>query len=707
MHALAAAQQAAVTASSSMCCSTSYTAASLLRHGLVPPSQRRCALSSSVSSYRENVLKSILSPSSLSVTSCKFVFMDKGLQIRRSHASVLKSGNTSTRNKLAKKEIFSIICLASRKDRREMAAGEKEFEPDLESLRTGFSKKFPGEDASAIERDWDELDKDDGVKVKSFKGGRNNYGRAVQNPTTSSNDDARDNYTNSNNNNYRSRNKADNLSSRLGGSRDERRNPQVQGIDRQRVGFRDSRNQRTGAGGVDGPWSESTRNKTSEGPNIGSRSGRKGREWSKDTPIFEDEGRKKKPVIEPVNFTSSLSSTPHVAILGGGMSGLVCALTLEKHGIHSTVFDTGKHGLGGRMATRYVDEHNGERLVFDHAAQFFTATDPRFQNLVDRWMSEGFVKSWNGNVGTLRAGGQYSELPLATRYIGTNGMRSLADAMLSQSGLIDVKRPCWISRMDAMNGRWTLTENRKFQGEFDVVVIAHNGKCANRLLSTAHVPLVTRQMKRLELSSIWALLAAFKEPLPLPGGKIIDGAFVDGVDSLSWMGNNSRKLVLPDENSPKCWTFLSTAAYGKRNKVPQESIPVVKGQKVKQDMLRGVEAALGLSEDSLPEPIYTRLQLWGAALPTNTPDVPCIFDAQGRVGICGDWLLGSSLESAALSGMALADHIAKYRNSGDEDGEDFNIGLQQSFSDVKGSDIGQFPGTEELPKQSQEVFAIA
>lgn len=87
------------------------------------------------------------------------------------------------------------------------------------------------------------------------------------------------------------------------------------------------------------------------------------------------------------------------------------------------------------MATRYKEDHDGARLVFDHAAQFFTVTDSRFQHLVDRWVIEGYVKKWNGNVGTLRAGGQYSELPPATRYIGTNGMRSLADSMLSQVSL--------------------------------------------------------------------------------------------------------------------------------------------------------------------------------------------------------------------------------------------------------------------------------
>ena len=49
----------------------------------------------------------------------------------------------------------------------------------------------------------------------------------------------------------------------------------------------------------------------------------------------------------------------------------------------------------------------------------------------------------------------------------------------------------------------------------------------------------------------------------------------------------------------------------------------------------------------------------GAALPTNTPSIPCIFDPHGRAGICGDWLLGSSVESAALSGMALANQVSK------------------------------------------------
>lgn len=78
-------------------------------------------------------------------------------------------------------------------------------------------------------------------------------------------------------------------------------------------------------------------------------------------------------------------------------------------------------------------------------------------------------------------------------------------------------------------------------------------------------------LQRLELSSIWALLAAFEEPLSLKNHSSIpfEGAFVRGDDALSWMANNTKKLFPMQSHGPECWTFFSSAAYGKRNKVPQ------------------------------------------------------------------------------------------------------------------------------------------
>lgn len=62
---------------------------------------------------------------------------------------------------------------------------------------------------------------------------------------------------------------------------------------------------------------------------------------------------------------------------------------LARRGVRAVVFDTGEHSAGGRMATRATGTKSyrpewlgdaalaGANLAFDHAAQYFTASDPR------------------------------------------------------------------------------------------------------------------------------------------------------------------------------------------------------------------------------------------------------------------------------------------------------------------------------------------
>lgn len=66
-----------------------------------------------------------------------------------------------------------------------------------------------------------------------------------------------------------------------------------------------------------------------------------------------------------------------VLIIGGGISGLLCATELKRAGMSVRVVDKGR-GVGGRMATRRMA---GGRL--DHGAQFFTVRDERYQAYVD------------------------------------------------------------------------------------------------------------------------------------------------------------------------------------------------------------------------------------------------------------------------------------------------------------------------------------
>jgi hypothetical protein len=71
--------------------------------------------------------------------------------------------------------------------------------------------------------------------------------------------------------------------------------------------------------------------------------------------------------------------------------------------------------VGGRLATRsasdaslrsgwLAEEHRQAGFAFDHAAQYFTASDKRFAALVAGWEALGAVRRWDGPVGELRGG---------------------------------------------------------------------------------------------------------------------------------------------------------------------------------------------------------------------------------------------------------------------------------------------------------------
>ncbi|GFR40845.1 hypothetical protein Agub_g1494 [Astrephomene gubernaculifera] len=443
--------------------------------------------------------------------------------------------------------------------------------------------------------------------------------------------------------------------------------------------------------------------------------------------------RKDVDLASQVRWPEPLAPNPSVAIIGGGMSGLMCAQELARLGIKSTVFDTGKHGVGGRMATRAggeaslrsgtacslrqpgkpADQLGG--LRFDHAAQFFTVTDPLFQAHVDRWLAAGAVQLWEGPVGSLHApSGAFRLLPPQPRYVASGGMRALAQRLaeeVAQEGggggggaggrrreaLVEIRRPVWVGKMQAVEGRgWELQGEGRSQGVYDAVVIAHNGKCANRLVGPTGAPLVAQQLMRLRLNAVWALMVAFDGPLPVP----FEGAFVQGSSVLSWAANNTAKLGLRHTpESLQCWTLFSTNAFGQANKVPQEAIPADVADKVATEMLQALkESCVGSGSSSSsslqwPRPVFTRVQLWGAALPLNSPGVPCILDPDSRVGVCGDWLSGGSLQAAAVSGITIARRIAGLRGQcGAEQLAPFRLGLEQPFTPLRGGcDIGEFP----------------
>lgn len=437
------------------------------------------------------------------------------------------------------------------------------------------------------------------------------------------------------------------------------------------------------------------------------------------------------------------SRAAHVAVVGGGISGLVFARELSVRGIRATVFDTGEKAVGGRASTREAVDDLGRALSWDHACQYFTATPGSvFESMAREWHEVGLIGEWpDANVGVLDASsGMF--VPFrdgATRYVGVGGLKKLT-THLADCENVTVVRPKWVGAMTPTRDgtdetspvRWNLASSPGSRGEqlgtFDFVAVAHNGKCAARLASTAQwadgtgaVPKLTQSLqcafgarptfelkkqRKLILSSVWALMVAFDESL-MGTNDSMQGAHVTGSDTIAWVSNVTAKRALsgghastpsPSSTVPECWVVHSTPTYARDNKCPQEAVPKQFAEKVQTEMLAEFERILGLPPGTA-KPSTSRVQLWGAANPLTSANVPAVFDASGKVGACGDWCQGPpSIEAAAISAVALADAVeALFRKDKARvpDAASILDATQVRWSPCGGAAaLGAFPGTE-------------
>ena len=273
---------------------------------------------------------------------------------------------------------------------------------------------------------------------------------------------------------------------------------------------------------------------------------------------------------------------------------------------------------------------NAQNHVFDHSCQYFTVSDPQFAKIVSFLHKKGAVRVWDGPVGHIDRHKTFHRNPDTTQcFVGTDGMRSVPECLASQ---VRVRRPVWVSEVfwQAESKKWKVDQH----GFFDYLVIAHNGKCADRLMGGAGAPevhslLQVRFSDRLQprenkmtLCSLWVLMVAFPTPLTVP----FEGAHVESDPDVSWVGNNTAKLSTKSKegksgktagNKTECWTIFSTRGFGKTHKVPQEMIPPKKAAEVTELLLDAFARVTKLPRKSL-KPCFSQVQLWGAAVPLNT-----------------------------------------------------------------------------------------
>ncbi len=318
-----------------------------------------------------------------------------------------------------------------------------------------------------------------------------------------------------------------------------------------------------------------------------------------------------------------------MAVVGAGLSGLVCARRLVEHGHRVRLFDKAR-APGGRMSTRRAGE-----LRFDHGAQYFTVRDRDFRRAVDSWRRDGVVERWRGRIAVLEGGGRRAEAGDAERFVGIPGMSALCRHLAAD---LDVSLETPVDALARDADGWSLVGADGAElGRYDSVVVSAPAPQTAALLAPV-APRLAAAAAGVEMTPCWAAMVAFGEPIEAG----FDAAFVNG-PVLSWVARDSSK---PSRPTGEAWVLHGSPDWTRRHLELDRA-------EAAERLLAAFGEALGAA---LGAPFHLDAHRWRFALPQPLAE-PCLFDSGLRLAACGDWCGGPRVEGAFLSGRAAAGRL--------------------------------------------------
>lgn len=332
----------------------------------------------------------------------------------------------------------------------------------------------------------------------------------------------------------------------------------------------------------------------------------------------------------------SLATPQTIAIIGAGLAGLSCAQALLQAGHTVHVFDKAR-GPSGRMSTRRAEDDNGPWQC-DHGAQYFTARDPAFRAEVARWQQAGVAALWNARLASFDGNAWTTPATPLERFVGTPRMTSPAAWLVQHLGEPALAQ--WqttMQRLDHTEGGWAITsaEHGLHSQHYSAVLLAVPAPQAVPLLAPL-APAGAALAASARMRGSWAVMLRYASPVALPW----EGAFIN-TGPLRWVARDSSK---PGRTGQETWLLHASPEWSEAHiEESAESVTIA---------LLAAFAALGG-----PTPLAATAHRWRYADTEPALTQGSWWDAQMRLGLCGDWLHGGKVEGAWLSGRALAQQV--------------------------------------------------
>ncbi|GAC1354491.1 MAG: FAD-dependent oxidoreductase [Ktedonobacteraceae bacterium] len=337
-----------------------------------------------------------------------------------------------------------------------------------------------------------------------------------------------------------------------------------------------------------------------------------------------------------------------VAIIGAGMSGLAAAHTLQDAGRIVTLFEKSR-GVGGRTATRKRDG-----FIYDYGAQYFKGGS----ELSTAWITKKFPTTdlidiakpvWIfDDAGDIKEGDPKQNADAKWSY--RSGFTSFAKRMAEG---LDVRLETLVGRVQQASTGWNIFgADNEHLGNFDQLLITAPATQAIGLIEAsqfadAQGKAISEQLRKAKYNPLISVMLGYKPtPQARPYYALVN---TDKGHPISWLAWEHEKAR---ERAPEGTGLLIAQMAPRYSKEHRETPQTILFQDVAQ-------LVSTLIDEQLPSPIFTDVQYWRYALPSEKADADALFAITLPLGLafCGDAFVGGRAHLALEDGTHVAQRL--------------------------------------------------
>lgn len=314
-------------------------------------------------------------------------------------------------------------------------------------------------------------------------------------------------------------------------------------------------------------------------------------------------------------------------VIGAGISGLMCAAVLKSAGIGVKVLDKAR-GVGGRMATRRIDEYR-----FDHGAQSIEQGHGSFAAMMRPWLADGLIHECP--PGALLAPVNRDER--GPVYCSPGGMTTLPKHLARD---LDIELGCRVTDMKYVGGGWRLLTDAGRTLEAKAVILTSPVPQTLEILGGEARLLKNQEIAGLAQVSYEPCIAlmAIYDSAPMN----LAGISIPACSPIARIVDNFIKGV---SESPGAITIHAAAEFSREHFENADDI-------ARDLLLAELKSLTGRA------PSLTRVHRWRYSRVTRgLAKSHLLVNDPAPVGFAGDAFAWGSIEGAAVSGVSAAEAL--------------------------------------------------